>query len=124
MSGQSEQDFTLGYAINLYSHLNLIAATTKHAESRDQADKVPVYINVSSLAVYGGDKATPASKVIPEWVTKVCNITTDANDPTSQGHTVDPRDELRSLQERRRNDRLRPCSERQVSFNETTTTPS
>lgn len=66
MSGQSEADFTLGYAINLYSHLNLIAATTEHAQSREKGEKAPVYVNVSSLAVYGGEKATPASKVIPE----------------------------------------------------------
>jgi hypothetical protein len=70
MSGQSEKDFTLGYAINLYSHLNLIAATTEHAQSQSQSQggevMKPVYVNVSSLAVYGGEKATPASKVVPE----------------------------------------------------------
>jgi hypothetical protein len=68
MSGQSEKDFTLGYAINLYSHLNLIAATTEHAQKQSQGGESvkPVYVNVSSLAVYGGEKATPSSKVVPE----------------------------------------------------------
>lgn len=68
MSGQSEKYFSLGYAINLYSHLNLIAATTEHAQNQPQGGESvkPVYVNVSSLAVYGGEKATPSSKVVPE----------------------------------------------------------
>jgi hypothetical protein len=66
MSGQSEKDFTLGYAINLYSHLNLIAATTEHAQQQGGESVKPVYVNVSSLAVYGGEKATPSSKVVSE----------------------------------------------------------
>ena len=66
MSGQSEQDFELGYQVNLHSHLNLIHTTAAHARSRPDGEALPVYINVSSLAVYGGPKATPASIVDPE----------------------------------------------------------
>jgi hypothetical protein len=68
MSGQSESDFTLGYAVNLHSHLNLITTAAAHAKSSrsSPSDPLPVYINVSSLAVYGGSKATPQSTVVPE----------------------------------------------------------
>jgi hypothetical protein len=66
MSGQSESDFTLGYAVNLHSHLNLIAAAAEHSSSRSASSPPVSYINVSSLAVYGGAKATPQSTVIPE----------------------------------------------------------
>lgn len=66
MSGQSESDFTLGYAVNLYSHLTLIDVFTKHTRSSVEDGKLPVYVNVSSLAVYGGEKATPRSLVKPD----------------------------------------------------------
>lgn len=66
MSGQSESDFDFGYKVNIHSHLNLISALRKHAETRPSGEALPVYVNVSSLAVYGGEKATPVSKVQPK----------------------------------------------------------
>jgi NAD(P)-dependent dehydrogenase (short-subunit alcohol dehydrogenase family) len=66
MSGQSEADFELGYNVNVFSHLNVLSALAKHAESREKGEPLPVHVNVSSLAVYGGPKATPNSRVVPE----------------------------------------------------------
>lgn len=66
MSGQSESDFELGYNVNLFSHLNLIAVAAKHTKSRAEGEPATTYVNVSSLAVYGGPKATPQSTVVPE----------------------------------------------------------
>lgn len=65
MSGASESDFKFGYTVNVYSHLNLLAAMAQHAESRPSGEPLPVYVNTSSLAVYGGEKATPLSTVDP-----------------------------------------------------------
>jgi len=61
MSGGSESNFELGYAVNVDSHLNLLKAT--YASVR--GEYVPVYVFVSSLAVYGGPKCTPESHVVP-----------------------------------------------------------
>ncbi|KAJ9094827.1 hypothetical protein QFC20_006805 [Naganishia adeliensis] len=66
MSGQSEADFELGYNVNIFSHLNVLSVLAKHAESRPSGEPLPVHVNVSSLAVYGGPKAQPTSCVIPE----------------------------------------------------------
>lgn len=66
MSGQSEADFELGYNVNLFSHLNLISVATSHTKGRKEGEPALTYVNVSSLAVYGGPKATPQSTVIPE----------------------------------------------------------
>jgi nucleoside-diphosphate-sugar epimerase len=62
MSGGSESNFELGYAVNVDSHLNLLKVT----RARTQGKTKPVYVFVSSLAVYGGSKCTPESYVIPE----------------------------------------------------------
>ena len=61
MSGGSESNFELGYAVNVDSHLNLLKVTRASAK----AGQVPVYVFVSSLAVYGGPKCAPESYVIP-----------------------------------------------------------
>jgi len=66
MSGGSESDFTLGYAVNIFSHMKLLAQVAGHAGTRPAGEPLPVYVNTSSLAVYGGAKATPLSTVIPE----------------------------------------------------------
>jgi len=60
MSGGSESNFELGYAVNVDSHLNLLKTTRASMK-----DHVPVYVFVSSLAVYGGPKCTPQSFVKP-----------------------------------------------------------
>ena len=64
MSGGSESNFELGYAVNVDSHLNLLRVTRESM----RRDHVPVYVFVSSLAVYGGPKCTPESFVIPSQV--------------------------------------------------------
>ena len=64
MSGGSESNFELGYAVNVDSHLNLLKATRATAKQ----GQVPVYVFVSSLAVYGGPKCTPESYVLPASV--------------------------------------------------------
>ncbi len=65
MSGGSEADFTLGYSVNIFSHMKLLAQVAGHARSRPEGEPLPIYVNTSSLAVYGGEKATPLSTVIP-----------------------------------------------------------
>lgn len=62
MSGQSESNFELGYAVNVDSHLNLLK--TARASAKD--GQKPVYVFASSLAVYGGPKCTPTSLVVPK----------------------------------------------------------
>jgi hypothetical protein len=66
MSGGSEADFTLGYSINIFSHMSLLSYMASHAAARPEGEPLPVYVNTSSLAVYGGEKATPMSRVLPE----------------------------------------------------------
>ena len=63
MSGGSEANFELGYAVNVDAHLNLLKITRASAK---KGGPVPVYVFVSSLAVYGGPKCTPESYVIPK----------------------------------------------------------
>ena len=62
MSGQSESHFELGYAVNVDSHLNLLKTARASVKP---GRPLPVYVFVSSLAVYGGPKCTPESHVIP-----------------------------------------------------------
>ncbi|WVR07278.1 hypothetical protein IAU60_004319 [Kwoniella sp. DSM 27419] len=65
MSGGAEANFDLGYAVNLHSHIALLKKTHQHAESEFAASEPrPVYVNASSLAVYGG--VTPQSVVNPK----------------------------------------------------------
>lgn len=69
MSGGSEQDFELGYRVNVDSHVSLLKGVTKHhKESRPQGSPLPLYIYTSSQAVYGGPKCLPTSTVQPESV--------------------------------------------------------
>ncbi|ORX36914.1 hypothetical protein BD324DRAFT_591288 [Kockovaella imperatae] len=63
MSGGAEANFDLGYAVNVDSNLNLLKQAHSHAN--EHAFK-PTYVFVSSLAVYGGPKAVPESRVIPQ----------------------------------------------------------
>ncbi|ORY32634.1 hypothetical protein BCR39DRAFT_523291 [Naematelia encephala] len=63
MSGGCEANFELGYKVNVDSHLVLLRATHAHSQKTDQR---PVYVFVSSLAVYGGPKCTPTSYVVPK----------------------------------------------------------
>jgi len=65
MSGGSEADFEFGYRVNVDSHRALLEATRQHGKQYPDAPKV-LYVNTSSLAVYGGPKATPDSHVDPE----------------------------------------------------------
>jgi nucleoside-diphosphate-sugar epimerase len=62
MSGGSETNFELGYAVNVDSHLNLLKVTRAKTQGKDKA----VYVFVSSLAVYGGPKCQPESYVLPK----------------------------------------------------------
>lgn len=66
MSGGSEANFPLGYAVNVDSHINLLKASHAHAEKHFSSGPKPRYVFVSSLAVYGGPKARPESYVVPE----------------------------------------------------------
>ena len=63
MSGGSEANFELGWAVNVDSHVTLLKAT--HAHAKKQNSK-PLYVFVSSLAVYGGPKCLPESYVKPQ----------------------------------------------------------
>jgi nucleoside-diphosphate-sugar epimerase len=66
MSGGSEANFELGYAVNVDSHLNLLRATHAHATETGQTGaKNPAYVFVSSLAIYGGPGCTPLDRVDP-----------------------------------------------------------
>lgn len=64
MSGGSEANFELGYAVNVDSHLNLLRATHEHAKEHSDSPK-PIYVFISSQAVYGGPKCRPEDRVIP-----------------------------------------------------------
>jgi len=63
MSGGAEANFELGWAVNVDSNVNLLKAT--HAHAKEKGTK-PVYVFVSSLAVYGGPKCLPESYVVPQ----------------------------------------------------------
>lgn len=66
MSGGSEANFELGYAVNVDSHLNVLRAAHAHAtETGQTGDKKPVYVFVSSLAIYGGPGCGPLDHVDP-----------------------------------------------------------
>lgn len=67
MSGGAEANFPLGYSVNVDSHVNLLKVAHKHAQQHFP-DRKPIYVFVSSLAVYGGPKARPESYVKPEYV--------------------------------------------------------
>lgn len=66
MSGGSEANFPLGYAVNVDSHVNLLKVAHEHAKKHFAQGPKPRYVFVSSLAVYGGPKARPESFVKPE----------------------------------------------------------
>lgn len=63
MSGGAEANFELGWAVNVDSNVNLLKATHEHAKEKNIK---PVYVFVSSLAVYGGPKCLPESYVVPQ----------------------------------------------------------
>lgn len=65
MSGGSEANFPLGYAVNVDSHVNLLKVAHAHADEHFKEGPKPRYVFASSLAVYGGAKARPESYVIP-----------------------------------------------------------
>jgi nucleoside-diphosphate-sugar epimerase len=67
MSGGSEANFELGYAVNVDSHVALLKATHAHAKATGQEGATkPVYVFVSSLAIYGGPKCRPQDFVVPD----------------------------------------------------------
>lgn len=57
MSGGSEQDFDLGYQVNVDSHLVLLKAVTAHHRAARHGLSLPLYVQSSGLAVYGGPKS-------------------------------------------------------------------
>lgn len=63
MSGGSEANFELGYAVNVDSHVKLLAAARRHSDN--VLKRKMVYCFISSLAVYGGPKCKPTDHVIP-----------------------------------------------------------
>lgn len=65
MSGGSEANFELGYAVNVDSHVSLLKVARAHAESALPAGVKMTYVFISSLAVYGGDKCKPTDHVVP-----------------------------------------------------------
>lgn len=65
MSGGSEADFELGYAVNVDSHVALLKAARAHSDAVLPKDQKMTYVFISSLAVYGGDKCKPTDYVIP-----------------------------------------------------------
>lgn len=62
MSGASEADQALGYSVNIDSHKNLLDAAKK---VQQESGKVIVYVHISGLAVFGGDKCKPEAFVDP-----------------------------------------------------------
>jgi nucleoside-diphosphate-sugar epimerase len=62
MSGGSEANFDLGWNVNFNSHVSLLQHTHAHAK---EINTKPLYVFVSSLAVYGGPKCLPESYVVP-----------------------------------------------------------
>ncbi|KAL1405533.1 hypothetical protein Q8F55_009171 [Vanrija albida] len=69
MSGGSEANFELGWAVNVDSHVALLKAVRKHNDEifgkPDGSNPRIVHVFISSLAVYGGPKAGPKDHVIP-----------------------------------------------------------
>lgn len=69
MSGGSEANFALGWAVNVDSHVALLKAAHAHSDRVWKPSGLKmVYVFISSLAVYGGPKCKPTDHVIPEWV--------------------------------------------------------
>ncbi|KIR55878.1 NAD-dependent epimerase/dehydratase [Cryptococcus gattii Ru294] len=66
MSGGAEANFALGYAVNVDSNLNLLKSMYNHSLSLPANAPRPVYVFVSSLAVYGGPKCKPTDYVVPK----------------------------------------------------------
>ncbi|CED85198.1 Putative NAD-dependent epimerases [Phaffia rhodozyma] len=66
MSGGSEANFDLGYQVNVDSHTALLAATRAHHIQARQGSPLPLYVYVSGLAVYGGEKCIPEAEIEPE----------------------------------------------------------
>lgn len=70
MSGGSEVNFDLGYAVNVDSNLSLLRTAFAHAQATGQAGPDAAhklsYVFVSSLAVYGGPKCKPTDRVVPD----------------------------------------------------------
>lgn len=70
MSGGSEINFDLGYAVNVDSNLSLLRTAYAHAQATGQAGPDAAhklsYVFVSSLAVYGGPKCKPTDRVVPD----------------------------------------------------------
>jgi nucleoside-diphosphate-sugar epimerase len=66
MSGGSEADFELGWAVNVDSHVTLLKAARAHSDKvwKPRGTKM-VYVFISSLAVYGGPKCKPTDHVVP-----------------------------------------------------------
>ncbi|ODO08901.1 NAD-dependent epimerase/dehydratase [Cryptococcus wingfieldii CBS 7118] len=66
MSGGAEANFDLGYSVNVDSNLNLLRTTHKHSLSLPSSAPRPLYVFVSSLAIYGGPKCKPTDYVVPK----------------------------------------------------------
>jgi nucleoside-diphosphate-sugar epimerase len=62
MSGGAEANFELGWSVNVDANVNLLKATHEHAKEKGTK---PIYVFVSSMAVYGGPKCLPENRVIP-----------------------------------------------------------
>lgn len=67
MSGGAEANFDLGYAVNVDANLLLLQSTYAHAQATLSPEAPrPIYVFVSSLAVYGGPKCRPQDYVVPK----------------------------------------------------------
>ncbi|WVN88104.1 uncharacterized protein L203_103304 [Cryptococcus depauperatus CBS 7841] len=66
MSGGAEANFPLGYAVNVDSNVLLLQTAYKHSLSLPAGAPRPLYVFISSLAVYGGPKCRPQDYVIPK----------------------------------------------------------
>ncbi|ORY88974.1 hypothetical protein BCR35DRAFT_288247 [Leucosporidium creatinivorum] len=62
MSGQSEANHALGYAVNIDSHKNLLEAAKKVFETKG---KKITFVHISGLAVFGGERCKPEAFVDP-----------------------------------------------------------
>ncbi|KAK4685884.1 hypothetical protein P7C73_g4257, partial [Tremellales sp. Uapishka_1] len=94
MSGGSEADFELGYKVNVDSHLNLLRATHAHARTTGQK---PVYVFISSLAVYGGPKCRPQDYVVPSVSRHAVSAAAHGGHPIWSGKLVVMTDYKESL---------------------------
>lgn len=87
MSGGSEADFQLGYAVNVDSHVALLKAVTVHQKENRQGKPLPIYVYTSSQAVYGGPQCLP--EVRPRFMWR---FSSSAHVPSARvtQATVDP----------------------------------